>query len=316
MSESTRMDLANEAFDLLGGDGGLSPQSARMDLLLRALAQHIIDERPADSMFDLPTVAGLVDGSLDDEARTAAEADLQRNPRKLEQYIELAAVQRAFEEDSGSTDGAEPSPDLHFAPPPVAPVIDLAERRSQRRWIAGAASIAAALLVGLFLLVPGGSGLPGPVSLDVLSTGPTVRSGAWIAGEELPLVASLDADAEWAVIAVAAATDVVPVRVWIAASSALGSPSERRADGGLLLHQPLALPPGQRAFLLVASNNPMTQLPALAPGWEASLRTSGRDPELFARDLQSIVDAEAGDRAWRVSRATTVSVAEPDPLGP
>jgi len=314
MSQIAPLELAERTLALLAeeaapGDG------AELERLMRALADHVIDEVSPASEFDLVTLSAFVDGTLDDGARASAEADLSRNPRKLRQVIELTAVQHAFEEDSSPATTPMGQPALDFAPPPVAPVIDLAERRSQRRWIATAASLAAAVLLGLFLLVPGKSGLPGPVSLDVLTDGPTLRSGSWTVGDELALVATVDPDAEWAVIAVAEATPDVPVRVWVAGSSALGTAHERDAQGRVVVRERLAAPAGRRAYLVVASHEPLAALPALAPGWEATLRDEPA-PEAFARSLQGLVDAEAGEREWRVSRAASVAVAEPDPLAP
>lgn len=316
MSQIDPTALFDYAGALLRSDGATPPRDPSLDRLLRALGDELAG---TGSELDPLTLAGLHDGMLPEADQARIDAELQASPTLLRQAIDLAAVLDAYEEDAG------PSRDV---PPPVeypeavvdaldshhmAPVVELAERRRWKRSSLGAAaaSLAALLLLGVFLLVPRPQ-LPGP--LGVAAHAPetrTLRSSGWQVGETLELSASVEPDASWAVVAVAGRSGAQPVRVWVAQTASLGSNSESDEPGRVLFRETLAPPAGQRAYLVVASRRTLVDLPALVTAWEAELRGSNRQPETFARDLQTIVDAEAGLRRWRVSKVVPVAVAEP-----
>lgn len=301
---------------LLRSEGTTPPRKPTLDLLLRALGEELTG---ASDELDPLTLAGLHDEMLADDELARIEAEVQGSPGKLRQAIDLAAVLAAYEEDARPSISAGPPVEYPEAivdaieSRTMAPITDLAERRRGRRssWAAAATSLAALLLLGVFLLVPRPQ-LPGP--LGVAAHPPetrTLRSSGWEVGETLELSASVEPDASWAVVAVARRSGSQPVRVWVARTSALGSESDSTEPGRVLFRETLAPPSGQRAYLVVASRTPLLDLPALVTDWEAELRKDQRQADGFARDLQAIVDAEAGQRRWRVSRVVPVAVAEP-----
>jgi hypothetical protein len=116
------------------------------------------------------------------------------------------------------------------------------------------------------------------------------------------------------VVSVARATTDLPVRVWVARTSSVADHDAAADDGRVTFKEALVPPAGQRAYLVVASRTPLLDLPALVTDWEVQLRQEHRQADAFARDLQAVVDAEAGQRRWRVSRVVPVAVAQPQAL--
>ncbi|MCP4868214.1 MAG: hypothetical protein GY898_05800 [Proteobacteria bacterium] len=301
-------ELADYALELLNSSDIAPSRNSRLDGLLRDLADQVVDPDDPASEFDLLTLSALVDGSLPPQEASTAAAGVRRNPRKLQQFIELTAANAAFEEDA-----PRPSLELHvaaeFEPPSrVAPVIDLEARRRQRRLLGIAGSIAALLMIGLVFLITTGPAIPDPLDARLGSQAGTVRSAAWTVGETLELSASVDADASWAVVAAAAATPGSPARLWVARTSDPGTD-----DGRVQFTEVIAAPAGRRAYLVVASATSLDALPAFVTDWEAELRSRGGDAS-FVRDLQAVVDEGAGEHTWRVSEALPVTVAEGDDL--
>ncbi len=316
MSQTEPTALFDYMGALLRSEGTTPPHEPGLDLVLRALGEELTG---AGEELDPLTLAGLHDGLLPEEEQSRLEAEVAASPVRLRQSIDLAAVLAAYEEDAGPT--AE-TPPVEYPEAVVdalesrrmAAIVDLSERRRWRRssWVAATAALAALLMLGLFLLVPRPQ-LPG--DLGVIATPPgsrTVRSASWEVGQTLELSASVEPDVSWAVVAVAGRSGGQPVRVWVAGTSQLGSESPSSEPGRVVYQEQLAPPAGQRAYLVVASRTPMLDLPALVTAWEQDLRQDHRQPGAFARDLQVIVDAEAGQRRWRVGRVVSVSVAEPD----
>ena len=301
---------------VLRSEGPTPPRDHQLDLLLRALGEELAGQ---DDELDPLTLAGLHDGLLAESERARLDAELRTSPSHLRQVIDLAAVLSSYEEDA--TPEVDPDATLDYPEAIVdaiesrsmAPIADLAERRRWRRpaWIVGAASLAALLLLGVFLLVPRPQ-LPGPLGVVALSPDSrTLRSGGWEVGDTLELSASAEPDVNWAVVAVAARTGDQPVRVWVASTATLAGDSATDEPGRVTWREKLTRPAGRRAYLVVASRKSMVALPALVTDWEAELRRESRHPDAFARDLQAIVDAEAGQRRWRVSRVVPVAVSEP-----
>ena len=300
---------------LLRSEGEPPPRDADLDLLLRLLGEQLAGD---GEELDPLTLASLHDGLVSEAERDDLQGRIDASPTMLRQSIELAAVLAAYEDDAGPRIEAPPvDPDAIVdaleSRSTMAPVVDLAERRRWKRssWVAAAASLAALLLLGVFLLVPRPQ-LPG--DLGVVALAPesrTLRSSGWQVGETLELTASVEPDVSWAVVAVAGTTADQPVRVWVAQTEAQGADSDTSEPGRVLFREQLAPPAGQRAYLVVASRRPLVDLPALVTDWEAELRQPHRQPDGFARDLQAIVDAEAGQRRWRVSKVVPVAVAEP-----
>ena len=304
---------------LLRSEGSTPRREPQLDRLLRALGEELTGPGPD---LDPLTLAGLHDGTLPEDEQARLEAEVRTSPAWLRQAIDLSAVLQAYEED------AAPSA---IAPPPVqypeaivdalesrsmAPIVELAERRRWRRssWVAAVASVAALLLLGVFLLVPRPQ-LPGPLGVEAHHPGSrTLRSGGWELGQTLELSATVEPDVSWAVVAVARSTASQPVRVWVARTSSLASESMSTDTDRVTFQETLVPPSGQRAYLVVAGRTPLLDLPALVTDWEAQLRHEHRQADAFARDLQAIVDAEAGQRRWRVSRVVPVAVAEPQSL--
>jgi hypothetical protein len=316
VSATRPIALADAALDLLASEGPAPRPGDDLDTLMRALSEHLVDAESPESEFDLLTLAGLLDGTLPEAEAEAARSDLHRNERKLRQYVELAAVAGAYEEDAAPGElvddisGESVLSAIHQSQQ-MAPIVDLAERRQRRSWIAIASSLAAVLLVGLLLLVPKGQ-LPGDLDLDVLSpSSRTVRSSTWAIGESLELTASVEADVSWAVVAVAGPTAGQPARVWVAKTASVGGDSETVAPDRVVYREQLTAPAGRRAYLVISSRRSLTDLPALVLDWETQLRGEERRADDFDRDLQSIAAAEAGERSWRISQAVPVAVAEP-----
>jgi len=297
-------ELADYALELLSSSDFSPSRNSRLDGLLRDLADTLVDPDDPASEFDLPTLCALVDGALDEADAASATAAMRANPRKLRQYVELVAVAEAYGEDA-PRESLEMHVAAEFEPPPAsAPVIDLAERRKQRRLLGIAGSLAALLMVGLFLLVTAGPTLPGPLDAELNAPGRAVRSASWTIGETLELSAAVGAEAWWAVVAAAAPSEGMPARLWVARTSTSGS-----AEARVVHTEALTAPPGHRAYLVVASSEPLDALPALVTDWEAELR-SRDDAGHLVRDFQALVDAEAGAHTWRVSEALPVTVVE------
>lgn len=299
-------ELADYALELLNSTDLSPSRNSRLDGLLRDLADQLVDPDDPASEFDLLTLSALVDGTLPAQEASAAAVGVRRNPRKLQQYVELLAANAAFEEDA-----PRPSLELHVAAefeptPPVAPVIDLDARRRQRRLLSLAGSIAAVLMLGLAFLVTSGPTLPGPLNAELASPGRTVRSAAWSVGQTLELRASVDADAQWAVVAASAPADGTPARLWVAQTARAGA-----TDGQVQFREQLTPPVGRRAYLVVASARSLESLPAFVAEWETQVRARDGGSS-FVRDLQAVVDAGAGKHTWRVSEALPVTVAEDD----
>ncbi len=301
--------LADYALDLLNSEALRPPRNEHFDALLRDLADHLVDPDDPASEFDLVTLSALVDGGLEEGDRAAAMARVRENPRKLQQLVELHAVVSAFDDEAPR----ESLSDLHvadeFVPPSrsaEAEVISLAERRASRRMLVVAGSIAALLMVGLVLLVTGGQTLPDPLDVTIGDSGAQVRSASRPVGASFALEATVAGDAHWAVVVAAVPANGQPIMAWVAQTSQPGSDA-----GRVRFEETLAGPPGRRAYVLVASRSPLDALPALIPDWERGLRSSA-SPDTLLRDLQAIVDAEAGAHAWRVSEAVALAVAEAD----
>jgi hypothetical protein len=144
--------------------------------------------------------------------------------------------------------------------------------------------------------------------VELEASGARGGAGGLAVGDVLALDATVDPGVAWAVVVVAAATETLPLRVWVARTAAPSGDGETAEDGRARWQEAVPPPPGQRAILVIASREPMVDLPSLVLEWERALREPERKPDGFARDLEQLVGAAAGERHWRASKAIEIAV--------